>query len=82
MKIYLDVPEEKKVEETERKINETAPEEQEKKVEETETKTDEDAAVEDEKPQEEVKKKKMKKVDKTYWEWELMNEAKPIWQRK
>ena len=28
------------------------------------------------------KKEKSKKVDKTVWDWELMNEAKPIWQRK
>jgi len=27
-------------------------------------------------------KPKTKKVDKTVWDWELMNEAKPIWQRK
>ncbi len=54
--------------------------ETETKPEETEKKSDEDAAVEDVK--EEEKKKKTKKVDKTIWEWELMNESKPIWQRK
>ncbi|UJR16093.1 hypothetical protein I4U23_003005 [Adineta vaga] len=54
---------------------------EEKKPEDTEKKGDEDAAVEDVK--EEVKKpKKMKTVDKTVWNWELMNESKPIWQRK
>ncbi len=53
---------------------------EEKKPDETEKKSDEDAAVEDDK--EEEKKKKTKKVDKTVWDWELMNESKPIWQRK
>ena len=40
----------------------------------------EDATVEEAK--EEPKEPKTKKVDKTVWDWELMNEAKPIWQRK
>ena len=53
---------------------------EEKKADETEKKTDDDAAVEDDK--EEEKKKKTKTVDKTVWDWELMNESKPIWQRK
>ncbi|CAF1683542.1 unnamed protein product, partial [Adineta ricciae] len=54
---------------------------EEKKPEETAPKEDEDAAVEEDK--EEVKKpRKMKTVDKTVWNWELMNESKPIWQRK
>ncbi|CAF2266524.1 unnamed protein product, partial [Rotaria magnacalcarata] len=52
-----------------------------KKTDETEKKTDDDdAAVEDDK--EEEKKAKTKTVDKTVWDWELMNESKPIWQRK
>ena len=38
----------------------------------------EDGAVEEEAKEE----PKTKKVDKTVWDWELMNEAKPIWQRK
>jgi heat shock protein 90kDa beta len=46
-----------------------------------EKKTDDDAAVEDDKD-DESKKKKAKTVDKTVWDWELMNESKPIWQRK
>lgn len=53
---------------------------EEKKSSETDTKADEDAAVEDDK--EEEKKAKTKTVDKTVWDWELMNESKPIWQRK
>lgn len=39
---------------------------------------DEDATVEDAKED----KPKTKKVEKTVWDWELMNSAKPIWQRK
>ncbi|XP_001365625.1 endoplasmin [Monodelphis domestica] len=38
---------------------------------------DDEAAVEDE----EEKKPKTKKVEKTVWDWELMNDIKPIWQR-
>lgn len=51
-----------------------------KKSEDAEKKTDDDAAVEDDK--EEEKKTKTKTVDKTVWDWDLMNESKPIWQRK
>jgi heat shock protein 90kDa beta len=40
----------------------------------------EDATIEEAK--EEPKEPKTKKVEKTVWDWELMNEAKPIWQRK
>lgn len=55
-------------------------------IEETESTTeapkseDEDATVEEAKTEEE--KPKTKKVSKTVWDWELMNSAKPIWQRK
>ena len=38
---------------------------------------DEDAAVEDEKDE-----PRTKKVEKTTWDWELVNDAKPIWTRK
>merc|ERR1712126_343943 len=41
---------------------------------------DEDAAVEEEKEEEE--KPKTKKVEKTTWDWILVNESKPIWTRK
>ncbi|CAF1461631.1 unnamed protein product, partial [Adineta ricciae] len=51
-----------------------------KKTDEADKKADDDAAVEDDK--EEEKKAKTKTVDKTVWDWELMNESKPIWQRK
>ncbi|CAM4943317.1 unnamed protein product [Rotaria socialis] len=48
-----------------------------KKTDETEKKTDDDdAAVEDDK--EEEKKAKTKTVDKTVWDWELMNERAPF----
>ena len=41
---------------------------------------DEDAAVEEEKEDED--KPKTKKVQKTTWDWELINSNKPIWTRK
>jgi len=41
---------------------------------------DEDAAVEEEKEEED--KPKTKKVQKTTWDWELINSNKPIWTRK
>ena len=52
-------------------------------VEDTEAKTEkkddgEDATVEEAKEE----KPATKNVDKTVWDWELMNQAKPIWQRK
>jgi len=51
-------------------------------VEETESTTkspEDDATVEEAK---EDDAPKTKTVQKTVWDWELMNEAKPIWQRK
>ena len=39
---------------------------------------DEDAAVEDDNEDE----KATKKVEKTVWDWQLMNESKPIWTKK
>merc|ERR1711937_521318 len=50
-------------------------------VEETPKEEDEEGAVEEDKEEEE-KKAKTKKVEKTTWDWELCNEAKPIWTRK
>ena len=41
--------------------------------------TEEEAKVEEEK---EEKKPKTKKVEKTIWDWELINSSKPIWTRK
>lgn len=40
---------------------------------------DEDAKVEEDG---EEKKSKTKKVEKTTWDWELLNNAKPIWTRR
>ncbi|CAH1102763.1 unnamed protein product [Psylliodes chrysocephalus] len=48
--------------------------------EEKPTPSDEDdAAVEEEKEED---KPKTKKVEKTVWDWELLNDSKPIWTRK
>lgn len=58
-------------------------EEEEKKDEAPEEKKEDeedDAKVEDDK--EEEKKPKTKSVEKTTWDWELMNGAKPLWQQK
>ena len=54
---------------------EKAEEEPEKKEDE-----DEDAAVEEDKEEED--KPKTKKVEKTIWDWILVNNNKPIWTRK
>lgn len=48
------------------------------KDEEGEEKKDEDVAVEEEKEE----KPKTKTVEKTTWDWEVLNDAKPIWTRK
>ncbi|KAJ8918790.1 hypothetical protein NQ315_011074 [Exocentrus adspersus] len=47
--------------------------------EKPETTDEEDAAVEEDKEEE---KAKTKKVEKTVWDWELLNDSKPIWTRK
>merc|ERR1719225_597734 len=54
-------------------------EEAEKSDEDEKTDEDEDAAVEEEKDED---KPKTKKVEKTTWDWVLVNESKPIWARK
>ncbi|KAI5093977.1 endoplasmin precursor [Silurus meridionalis] len=41
--------------------------------------TEDEAEVEEE--EEDKEKPKTKKVEKTVWDWELMNDIKPIWQR-
>ncbi|KAI1306283.1 Endoplasmin [Halotydeus destructor] len=67
-----------RVEEVEEPIDdEVTPE---KAAEDEKTPEDEDdVKVEDAK---EEKEKKTRKVEKTIWEWKLVNSAKPIWQRK
>lgn len=62
-----------KSETVEEPLDEDAPEDKPVKDDE------EDAAVEDEKEEE---KPKTKKVEKTVWDWELLNDSKPIWTRK
>merc|ERR1711937_223085 len=62
-------------------IEEDEEEKTEDEVEETPKEEDEEGAVEEDKEEEE-KKAKTKKVEKTTWDWELCNEAKPIWTRK
>ncbi|XP_035666609.1 endoplasmin-like isoform X4 [Branchiostoma floridae] len=57
--------------------DEEAEEADEEKKEEEE---DEDAKVEED-DEEEEKKPKTKSVEKTSWDWELMNENKPLWTR-
>merc|ERR1712176_871017 len=66
-----------KTEEVEEPVEEA---DEEKKEEEKKEDEDEDAKAEEDK--EEEKKPKTKKVEKTVWDWELMNGAKPIWLRK
>lgn len=63
-------------------IEEPIEETEEEKTEETEKKdVDEDAQVEEVKEGDE-KKPKTRKVEKTTWDWELINTSKPIWTRK
>lgn len=53
-------------------------EDEKSKEDETEDKTDEDDA----KVEEDADEKKSKKVEKTVWDWELLNDSKPIWTLK
>jgi len=72
--------EEKKEEaDAEKKEGEEEKKEEEEKKKEKE---DEDVEVEDEEESKDEKKPKTKQVEKTTWDWELMNENKPIWTRK
>lgn len=56
-------------------VEEEAPEEEEK----DEAADEDDAKVEEDKQDD---KPKSKKVDKTVWDWEVLNDSKPIWTRK
>lgn len=58
---------------------ETVEEPVEETAEERDAEGDEDAQVEDAKDDAEPK---TKKTEKTVWDWELMNDNKPIWTRK
>lgn len=57
-------------------------EEVEEPIEDEEEAKDADAEDEDAKVEEEKEEKKTKKVEKTVWDWELMNDTKPLWQRR
>lgn len=63
-----------KTETVEDPVEDEPKEEPEKKTDETE----DEAKVEEEKEE----KPKTKKVEKTTWDWELVNDMKPIWMRK
>lgn len=56
--------------------------EEEKKDEEKEKEDKDDDAEVEEESEEKEKKPKTKKVEKTTWDWELINTNKPIWSRK
>ena len=47
-----------------------------KKINESKTPSEAGATVET------TLAKETKTIDKTVWDWDLMNESKPIWQRK
>lgn len=51
---------------------------EEKEVKEDKIDGEDDAAVEEDKEE----KPKSKKVDKTVWDWELLNDSKPLWTKK
>ena len=53
--------------------------ETEKKDDEADDDDDDDTKVEDDKQEE---KPKTKTVEKTVWDWEVLNDSKPIWTRK
>lgn len=55
-------------------------EEEEATTKEPVSEEDDDAKIEEETEKEE--KAKTKKVEKTTWDWELINDSKPIWTRK
>ncbi|XP_020606732.1 endoplasmin-like isoform X2 [Orbicella faveolata] len=56
--------------------------EEEKKDEEKEKEDKDDDVEVEEESEEKEKKPKTKKVEKTTWDWELINTNKPIWSRK
>ena len=70
---------------TEKTIEEEIPldeEEEKKEAEKKEDEIDDDDAKVEEKDDTEEDKPKTKKVSKTVYDWELVNESKPIWTRK
>merc|ERR1712159_960894 len=71
---------EEPVEETEEEKKDDEEKKDEEKTDEKKEDDDDEAKVEEDK--EDEKKPKTKKVEKTVWDWELLNGAKPIWLRK
>ncbi|CAK9818257.1 Hsp90b1 [Anthophora quadrimaculata] len=67
------------VDEEEEEEDKLAKEDKSKKEESAEDKVDEE---EDAKVEDADEEKKTKKVDKTVWDWELLNDSKPIWTLK
>ena len=59
-----------------------ADEEKEQEEKEQEEKEEDDDAKVEESTEDEEPKKKKKTVDKTVWDWELINDSKPIWTLK
>ncbi|KAI4503610.1 hypothetical protein M0802_001013 [Mischocyttarus mexicanus] len=71
------------------KVVQVDEEEESKPIKEEESEKDTEDKSEEEEEEEEAKveesledEKKTKKVDKTVWDWELLNESKPIWTLK
>ena len=76
---------EEPIEEEEEEEEESKKEEEESKKEEEEIEDEDDEAVEDEASVEEEEaeeKPKTRKVEKTTWDWVLVNDTKPIWLRR
>jgi len=69
-----------KTETVEEPIDDEEVEAEEEKPEAEKTEDEEDAAVEDDNTDKDAPK--TKKVEKTVWDWLLMNESKPIWTKK
>lgn len=75
------VKEEIPVEEEAEEKKEEEPKDEEAEKEETEKSEDEEV-VEEAAEEEKEKKPKTKTIEKTVWDWELLNDNKPIWTRK
>ncbi|CAL8242531.1 unnamed protein product [Merluccius merluccius] len=62
-------------------VEEPIDEEAEKTTKEEDDVSEDEVEVEEEEEDKDKDKPKTKKVEKTVWDWELMNDIKPIWQR-
>ena len=72
---------EEPLDEDEEAADEAASEEAEEEDEAAEGEEEEDATVEED-DEEKEDKPKTKKVEKTTWDWVLVNDSKPIWLRR